>query len=314
MDSLHRRKERSVILTILLLLASLTACGSSKAASMEAASTADQLYTESTMQKLHSAQADVILPEDFDNMYYPIEAVAVEEYTQGLHYYPDGGDDTSFWFSMAVLSSLLSQNECIVPNLSDDFMLFCREDIDCMASALYADYASGKVGLAEITDEDPYVYYEEESEQYGLLNGNVGELDISIQSVYPTSQGYILGTQLMDLESNNVITEYQITIERQKTVDSCGLFSYSISGVTSLTSEEEEDDSITEQEALSMAKNYMDGNRDYSYKRMVTIGSYEYFDFCPLEESEEGPDILVCLDGSDVLTGLQNTDGSWTIY
>lgn len=310
MKTMHQWVRTGAILTAGMMILTSGGCGSSKAEAIESASTQEQLHTEAAVQNY--AQDNVILPDNFDNMYYPLESVIVERYVQGFHYYPDGKDEYSFWFSMAVLSSLLVQNECVIPEYVDNYCMFSEEDIQCMASTLYADYAKGKIELAEISDDNPYVYYDEESHKYGLLSGNVGELGIRVRDVQKQAEEYTLDTQLIDLETNSVISEYQVNMEpREK--DTCGLFDYSITGMTSTVAEESEEDNITQEDALELAQDYMEEGQTYAYKRMIMIGSEEYYDFAVQDDADEFADILVCIDGSDVLTGIQNSDGSWTI-
>ena len=70
---------------------------------------------------------------------------------------------------------------------------------------------------------------------------------------------------------------------------------------------------IEQDEALDLARNFMGGEYTFAYKQMVTLSDREYYDFS-LEGNESGStDILVSVDGSDILNGIQNTDGSWTL-
>jgi hypothetical protein len=87
-------------------------------------------------EELSAYVADgVVLPEDFNFMIYPVEALMVGSYTQGLPYYNVQGQAKSFWFPMAVLSSLLEEHGVMGKSLNDNYCLYSEEEIDSFAAA-----------------------------------------------------------------------------------------------------------------------------------------------------------------------------------
>ena len=44
----------------------------------------------------------------------------------------------------------------------------------------------------------------------------------------------------------------------------------------------------------------------------TAIGEFEYYDFSVSGSSSTSTDVLVCVNGIDVVSGVQNEDGSWS--
>ena len=298
----------------------------------------------------------VTAPENFDTMIYPLEALTVEYYSQRLPYYTVGVDTDSFWFSMAVLSSLLSEKEYVTPILSEEYNYYEQKEMDAFASALYVDYAKGLFSMPELGEGNAYADYDEELEKYGLLNGNIGYLSIYITGCNSGEDQYILDTQLISKETNHTLAEFQITVVPKEDYESGDLFAYSVSdfivlrdlasenmtenteekgptaeddydevdgeeiteavgGETEPGSDEDWESQVTidQEEALALAKGYLgDEDATYTYKEMVTIGEFEYYDFSVSGSSSTSTDVLVCVNGIDVVSGVQNEDGSWS--
>lgn len=380
MSTLYQWRKGGAILTAGFLAFTACSCANTgDSISPEEASTQieEEIQAEGIQidEELSSYVADgVILPEDFNFMIYPVEALMVGSYTQGLPYYSVEGQAKSFWFPMAVLSSLLEEHGVMAKSLLDDYCLYSQEEIDTFAAALYSGYASGDLKMPAPEDGEPYVVYQEESEQYAMLNGNIGDLGVQIIDCQPDESGYVINTELLNLESGEGITQFQVSIEPQKKPAGDGLFVYSVTGFKEIsgtgeekkaektlessqaavlksdsdkdlkdntgdnnkekekepskkeTKSQEETEAmeaesdqavsgkrIEQLEALDLARNFMGGEYTFAYKQMVTLSDREYYDFS-LEGNESGStDILVSVDGSDILTGIQNTDGSWTL-
>ena len=380
MSTLYQWRKGGVILTAGFL--AVTACSCSNAGdsmSSNEASTQieEEVQTEGIQidEELSAYVADgVILPEDFNFMIYPVEALMVGSYTQGLPYYNVEDQAKSFWFPMAVLSSLLEEHGVMGKSLNDNYCLYSEEEIDSFAAALYSNFASGKMMMPDTADGEPYVVYHEESDQYAMLNGNIGDLGIRITDCRASDSGYMIETELLNLESGEEITEYQVSIVPQNKSAGDGLFAYSVSGLTEITdgvedtkneeaqlnsessvlktdqgkdltaaadkgkkekqkessdtvdSKQEEakseevipdqtdsEERIQEADALNLARSFIGEEYTLTYKQMITLSDCEYYDFS-LEGSESGStDVLVSVDGSDILTGVQNMDGSWTL-
>ena len=97
MNIRHLKKTAMISLAGLIVL-SFTACG---------LSLKKEEATEKSTEVKHSNPAyvkeDVVLPEDFGNMVYPMEAILLEYYSKELPYYTEDSPDDeadSFWFSM----------------------------------------------------------------------------------------------------------------------------------------------------------------------------------------------------------------------
>lgn len=71
-------------------------------------------------------------------------------------------------------------------------------------------------------------------------------------------------------------------------------------------------ESISQDDALSQAKDYYGSDAEYSYKKKVTVGDKEYYDFSVKGDDISSTDVLVSVDGQDVIGGTQNDDGSWS--
>lgn len=380
MITLYRWRKGGVILAAGLLAIAICSCANTgDSISPEEASTQieEEIQAEGIQidEELSAYVADgVILPEDFNFMLYPVEALMVGSYTQGLPYYSVEGQAKSFWFPMAVLSSLLEEHGILGNTLYDDYCLFSKEEIDSFASALYNRYASGDMKIPDTKDGEPYVIYHEDSGQYAMLYGNIGDLGIRITDCQTTQSGYLLTAELLNLESGEGITEFQVSMVPQTNPAGDGLFVYSIDdlkevsaareelkttetqadseaeilksqsaglrkdpeidggqnrndiseieeeGKKEVTQTREEDpvspvsrDGIDQEEALSLAGSFLGGDHSYTFKQMVTLSDTEYYDFS-LEEDDSGfTDVFVSVDGSDILTGRQNEDGSWTL-
>ena len=116
MSTLYQWRKGGAILTAGFLAFTACSCANTgDSISPEEASTQieEEIQAEGIQidEELSSYVADgVILPEDFNFMIYPVEALMVGSYTQGLPYYSVEGQAKSFWFPMAVLSSLLEEH------------------------------------------------------------------------------------------------------------------------------------------------------------------------------------------------------------
>lgn len=351
--TIHRWKKAGALLMEGVLLLSVAGCEKKKKVS-EAAST-QEILKESHSLEDYVAEG-VTAPENFDTMIYPLEALTVEYYSQRLPYYTEGVDTDSFWFSMAVLSSLLSEKEYVTPILSEEYNYYEQKEMDAFASALYVDYAKGLFSMPELGEGNAYADYDEELEKYGLLNGNIGYLSIYITGCNSGEDQYILDTQLISKETNHTLAEFQITVVPKEDYESGDLFAYSVSdfivlrdlasenmtenteekgptaeddydevdgeeiteavgGETEPGSDEDWESQVTidQEEALALAKGYLgDEDATYTYKEMVTIGEFEYYDFSVSGSSSTSTDVLVCVNGIDVVSGVQNEDGSWS--
>ncbi len=363
MSSLHILRKSGAILAVGLLIFA-AGCGKKTA---DVSGTAETTQSEKEVQvedrgDKHSGK-DVDLPKNFDNVIYVLEALTVADYVQGYNYYTDGDDNKeAFWFPMAVLSSLICEKE-YGENNYDDGKYYCSKDmINTLASGLYEQYALGKMKIPSVDENSQVVVFDEESEKYGLLSGNIGDLSIEITSCDSKKDEYVISADLVNLEENLKLAAYQIELHPLK---SNRLFEYAVADckrsegedvsvsmdsteastaegpsaeadfdevdgieITDDTTENDFDEyeegqdevidndydsqDIDRDQALELAKAYMGDDASYIYKQMVTIGDYEYFDFSVSGEGISSTDILVCINGNDVVGAIQNEDGSWT--
>ena len=87
------------------------------------------------------------LPSDFGDMIYPLTSLMVEASAKGLPYYSEDSTEDeadSFWFSMAVLASLMNDYVKDFTVDTDENYLYLEEDtVNMYASTLYDAYAQG---------------------------------------------------------------------------------------------------------------------------------------------------------------------------
>ena len=81
---------------------------------------------------------------------------------------------------------------------------------------------------------------------------------------------------------------------------------------TDATDSADSTEGISQDDALSQAKDYYGEDAEYSYKKQVTVGDKEYYDFSVSGDNVSSTDVLVSVDGQDVIGGTQNDDGSWS--
>lgn len=349
-----------------MMVAGVTACSTSKSAQKNTAK--PEQSTESTTESKNNTEADyvasdVVLPDNFDNMIYPIEALMVQKLSKGYPYYTnDTSEDEadSFWFSMAVLTSLMQTQSAYGEATESDSFYYLKENISNMyASALYNAYGTGDMEFPEIPDGDKYATYDDDKDMYGFLKGDVGNLVPYITDCTNDGNDYVITAELRNTETDEVRGTYEVGLTKTSYDDEENYFAYSVTSIkeqakanfdeseessTAETSEEagstsESDsenntsesestteegennsnnssndsaESISQDDALSQAKDYYGEDAEYSYKKKVTVGDKEYYDFSVKGDSVSSTDVLVSTDGQDVIGGTQNDDGSWS--
>ena len=311
-----------------MMVVSVSACSTSKSAEKNSVSKAEQASEATTEAAKDDTTADYVasgveLPDNFENMIYPIEALMLQNYSKGYPYYANGASEEksdSFWFSMAALTSLM-ENE----------------------SALYNAYGMGNMEFPEIPDGDKYATYDDGKQMYGFLKGEVSGLVPYITNCVKDGSDYIITSQLRDKDTDEVKGTYEVTITASSFDGDDNCFAYSATAIrqigetdsenqsTSSESEEASTDStsengdstdatdstdstegISQDDALSQAKDYYGEDAEYSYKKQVTVGDKEYYDFSVSGDNVSSTDVLVSVDGQDVIGGTQNDDGSWS--
>lgn len=352
----NKLKRAAAIILAGTMVVSMAGCGkkdkeSQKNNDQEEMTTESQSSSTAKQDNPDYAEDDVELPEDFGNMIYPIEALMVESLSKELPYYTDEseeGEEDSFWFSMAVLSSL---TDAYVKDYSvdsdDQYRYFEEETVNMYAASMYDAYAKGNLEFPELSEDDTYATYDEEKETYGFIKGDVGTLEPYITLCDKDGDDYILMTELRD-DTGTVQGTYQVVIGNSSYEGEENAFAYSVKDfqimekhddfeedteemeentemteeeveTTEVTSDNTDDgdsdaeiESISQDDALEMAQEYYGSDAEYSYQGTVTVGDYEYYDFSVEGEDISSTDVLVSTSGNDVIGGVKNDDGSWS--
>ena len=206
------------------------------------------------------------------------------------------------------------------------------------------------IEFPELPEDDTYAVYNDEDGTYGFLSGGIGTMKAYITDCEEDGEDYILTAELRDTDNDDLYGRYEITITPTSyDGDEDNAFAYGVSafeeqdsdeeeGVdfsegateeegdtaeessteeTDETTEEEEssaDDEpeISEDEALSLAEEYYGEDAEYTFEDIITVGDYEYYNFAVDGEGVSSTNVLVSVDGENVLGGVQNDDGSWS--
>ena len=347
----NKLKRAAAVLLAGTMVVSMAGCGKKNEAnnnqSKEEATTSAKEESTGTNKSADYVDEEVELPDDFDNMIYPLEALMVESCSKGLPYFTENseeGEEDSFWFSMAVLSSLMDNYVKDYSVDTDDQYLYLGEDtVNMYASSMYDSYGRGDMEFPELSEDNTYATYDEENEAYGFLRGDVGTLEPYITVCEEDGDDYVLMTELRDSETDEVEGAYQIIITKSSYDGEENAFAYSVKDfeileeagdefdedtedmeeTTELTDDEnettqetsddtQETENISQDDALELAQDYYGSDAEYSYKGMVTVGDYKYYDFSVESESISSTDVLVSVSGQDVIGGVKNDDGSWS--
>ena len=344
-----------------MMVMSVSACSTSKSAEKNSVSKAEQASEATTEAAKDDTTADYVasgveLPDNFENMIYPIEALMLQNYSKGYPYYANGASEEksdSFWFSMAALTSLMENESAYGDGIEMDSYYYLKENTSNMyASALYNAYGMGNMEFPEIPDGDKYATYDDGKQMYGFLKGEVSSLVPYITNCVKDGSDYIITSQLRDKDTDEVKGTYEVTNTASSFDGDDNCFAYSATAIrqigetdsenqsTSSESEEASTDStsengdstdansstdstdatdstdstegISQDDALSQAKDYYGEDAEYSYKKQVTVGDKEYYDFSVSGDNVSSTDVLVSVDGQDVIGGTQNDDGSWS--
>ncbi len=358
----NKMKRLGTVMLAGTMAFSLMGCGSRNSDEQDnvestEASTADTTE-ETDADSEDYVDGNVTLPSDFGDMIYPLTALMVESYSKELPYYSEDSTEDeadSFWFSMAVLTSLMNDYvKDVTVDVDEDYLYLEEETVNMYASALYDAYAQGYLEFPELPEDDTYAVYNEEDGTYGFLSGSIGSLEAYITDCQAEGDEYVLRTELRDADSGDeVCGTYEITIVPTSYEGEENAFDYAVSafeeasdsGVdfserdteefeestgdeatsdetdeTDETTEEDgtssstetDEDAISRDDALELAQEYYGDDAEYSFKEIVTIGDYEYYDFSVEGDSVSSTDVLVSTDGENVLGGVQNDDGTWS--
>jgi hypothetical protein len=290
---------------------------------------------------------DVVLPENFGNMIYPIEAILVEAYSKELPYYTtDSSEDEaeSFWFSMAVLTSQMNHYVKDVAVETKNGYIYIDEDtMNMYASALYDEFGRGELEFPDVGEDNPYADYDSDQEMYGFREGTIGDLTPYITDCKEDGKEYELTVHLKNKDSAEILLSSKVTIVPTSYDSEENAFDYSIANFKKSkksdmadfgekdadeksttekeeeteASEDEDEDNISQEDAMEIAKTYYEenygGEAEFEYNDIETIGDVEYYDIAVNGDTAAPMDILVSLSGEIVMGGTRNSDGSWTL-
>lgn len=246
-----------------MMVISMTACSTSKGAEKKQVAEKTEQRTEATTETKGNTTtdyvaSDVVLPDKFDNMIYPIEALMVQKFSRGYDYYTDSSSEDesdSFWFSMAVLTSLMQTQTAYGEATESDSFYYLKEDISNMyASALYDAYGKGDLEFPEISDGDKYVTYDDDKGMYGFLKGDVESLVPYITDCTKDGKDYMITAELRSTETDEVKGTYEIGLTSTSYDGDENYFSYSVTSVKEKKDSDQDSTTATSEEAESTDK------------------------------------------------------------
>lgn len=291
---------------------------------------------------------DVVLPEDFGNMIYPMEALLIEDYSKGLPYYTEDSDEKdadSFWFSMAVLTSQMNHYVKDAAVESDDRYIYIDEEtMNMYVSAMYDAFGSGNLEFPGLSEDNSYAVYDDDKGIYGFRQGTIGDLEPYITDCKSDGEEYTLTMHLKNKDSAEILASCDITLVPTSYESDENAFNYSVKDFERLESGDSEDfserdtsdeasttededesteykksdesagssDRVSRDKAEELAKEYFGDDAEYTFKKIVTIGDYDYYDFSVEGDDIDSTDVLVSVDGENVLGGTKNSDGTWS--
>ncbi len=225
-------KRAGAVLLAGMMAVSMTACGGDDSDSAE--STTGAVVGNET----DSVEEGVSVPDNFENMLYAMKALAMENYYQGYPYYvqfADGSSRDSFWYSCALTSKLLNEDEDEGTISVDD------ETMNQIVSGLYASYQKGDLEFPEIRDGIAYAKYSDDGTGYVFSNSasdyvagesSLDQFSLTVTSCEATEDGYTLEADLEDTDVGDNLGTYVFTMEEtQYSGGNSNPFAYSISSM-----------------------------------------------------------------------------------
>lgn len=338
MNLRHLKKTAVICLTAILVL-SCVACGLSPKKGENTEGT-----TEVKQSNPEYVKEGVVLPKDFGNMVYPMEAILLEHHSKELPYYTEDSPEDeadSFWFSMAVLTSQMNHFVKDVAVERDKRYLYIDEDtMNMYVSSMYDAFGKGDMEFPPLEDDDIYAKYNEEKEIYGFLEGQIEDLEPYITDCKKSGKGYELTMQLRNKNSAEIAANADFLIVPSSYETEDNIFAYSIKKFTPYDNDEltdfsdkdssdkkkdedtsdEEDkedektDKISEEEAFEMAQEYLGEDMEYNLKGIIQVEGNDVYDFEVEGEGTIYTDVLVWVNGKNVVAAYRNDDeeNSWT--
>lgn len=249
-----------------MMVMSVSACSTSKSAEKNSVSKAEQASEATTEAAKDDTTADYVasgveLPDNFENMIYPIEALMLQNYSKGYPYYANGASEEksdSFWFSMAALTSLMENESAYGDGIEMDSYYYLKENTSNMyASALYNAYGMGNMEFPEIPDGDKYATYDDGKQMYGFLKGEVSSLVPYITNCVKDGSDYIITSQLRDKDTDEVKGTYEVTITASSFDGDDNCFAYSATAIRQIGETDSENQSTSSESEEAEYRQYI---------------------------------------------------------
>ncbi len=213
--SYYKMKKAAAVILSAALAVSVAACGRSskkETVSDDTEKKAAEVTTEAVDETTPDYVADgVKIPENFDHMIYPITALATQAYKKNLPYYASSSDSSdSFWFSMAVLSSMMYDSSDVSDldlRHSGNYIYPDEDTTKMFAAALYADFGKGDLEYPEIGSTE-FATFDEDNDLYGFIYGSINGIKVMITDCEETSSGYEIEVEISDSNSSEDAETY----------------------------------------------------------------------------------------------------------
>ena len=254
-----RRTEAIMIAAMMAF--TMTACGNSNSKTDQAAEATTEEKAQ-TAAKL-TVESGVQLPENFDQMEYPLEALAMESYSLGYPYYvqfSEGSSRDSFWYSVALTAYFLHPE-------AEDRISVDVDECDMIVSALYAGYQQGSMEIPEIRDGVSYAAYNDENGGYyfsrndtDYVSSKISDYSLSITACEQTDDGYTVTADLIDADSNTSLGEYTYNIIASNYAGENNQFAYSVTSMSEGSESQQSSSTSSEEADSSTAATDEEGN------------------------------------------------------
>lgn len=336
----YRWKKAAAICLSAAMAVSLAACGNSKKAdtNTKKSKASEEKTTEVVKKSKYDYVKDgVEIPKNFDNMIYPLTALATQAYANDLPYYAEDQDSSkSFWFSMAVLTSEMYDNASKKLELrhTGKYVYPTSDTTDMLASSLYADYGKGEIEFPEVGDDNQFATYDDDNDLYGFILGSINDLKVEITDCKEKGSDYDLTLEVYKGDSEDPEGTYEAVLEDSTyDGDADNVFAYSVkafgdegevdtedsdeedsesTGSTtdfSQTSDENSDEDDTTEEDEDTTKDYSDTEDDED-SSSSSLSNITQSDAKGLAEDSYGSDYDYSYKGSVKVGGKEYYDFS----
>ena len=156
-------KKAMALMIAAVMICTFSACGRHESKKNEASTSSTKKARQSNPDYV---KEDVVLPENFGNMIYPMEGVVVGNYYKKYPYFTEDSSDEdaeSFWCSMAVLTSQMDHYvKDVATDVSDGYIYVEEEITNMYASALYDTFGQGNMEFPQLNEDSEFARYDED--------------------------------------------------------------------------------------------------------------------------------------------------------